>query len=128
MPTATAPPTGLDVDAEVDARLAALGQLADDHLQCRALGHDDDIVTGYGVKTWDEQLGAMVVQRNWAWLERNCRRCGRQVLTTYDQFFGNPHSRPSYPEGYLLKGLGRSAPREARRVFWNRNVGAQPAA
>jgi hypothetical protein len=119
-------PTGTDIDAEVDARLAALAGLSDAYLQCRAIGHDDEIVTGYGVKTWDEQLGAQVIMRSWAWLERNCNRCGRQVLTTYDQFFLNPRNQPRYPEGYLFKGLGRGKPSEARRVFWNRKAGAQP--
>jgi hypothetical protein len=125
MPTTTTDPA-TTFDDEIAARLAHLETLPDAFLQCRAIGHDDEIVTGYGVKTWDEQLGAEVVMRSWAWLERNCRRCSRSVLTTYDQYFSQPHSRPHYPDGYLFKHLGRGKPSEARRVFWRRQAGTQP--
>ena len=127
MPTLTDREVDATFDDEIAARLAALEALPDEFLRCRAIGHDDEIVTGYGVKTWDQELGAEVVMRSWAWLERNCRRCGRTVLTTYDQFFGSPHSRAGYPEGYLFKDLGRGRPLEARRVFWRRHAGDQPA-
>lgn len=114
-------------DSAEAERALALQAMSDEVITCRGDSHALQTERGYGVNVYDPTLGRDVQQVNWAWRRSTCRRCGYQVETWYDQHFGRVTSFGKYPEGYLLKGMGRAAPSEARRELWRREVGKQPA-
>jgi hypothetical protein len=114
---------GEDAEAE---RALALQQMPDEWIACRGERHELEVERGYGVNVYSTELGRDVRQVNWAWRRAVCRRCGYEVETWYDQVFRRVTSFGKHPPGYLLKGMGRAKPAEARRELWRRSVGAQP--
>ena len=109
-------------------RAFALASMPTAFILCRAERHELDVERGYGVNVYDVDLEHDVRQVNWAWRKGVCRRCGYEVETWYDAHFGRVTSFAKHPDDYLLKGMGRAAPSEARRELWQRDVGKQPAA
>jgi hypothetical protein len=101
-------------------RADRLADLPDEWIECRALGHDDEIELGYGVRDDEGRI-----QANWAWLKVRCRRCGRTQERYYDAYFMVIDSpAPKYPDGYLLQGAGLGPwRREARAELWRRRAG-----
>jgi hypothetical protein len=115
---------GEDAEAE---RALALAQMPDEWIACRGERHELEVERGYGVNVYSTELGRDVRQVNWAWRKAVCSRCGYEVETWYDQLFRRVTSFGKHPAGYLLKGMGRAKPAEARRELWRRSVGTQPS-
>jgi hypothetical protein len=107
-------------------RALALAEMPTAYILCRGERHALEAERGYGVNVYDVDLGRDVRQVNWAWRKSTCSRCGYEVETWYDQVFRRVTSFQKHPEGYLLKGMGRAHPAEARRELWQRDVGKQP--
>jgi hypothetical protein len=114
-------------DAEAERALALAG-MADEFIICRGERHDLEDERGYGVRVYDPTLARDVLQVNWAWRKSSCRRCGYQVEVWYDHGFRRVTAIATHPAGYLLKGMGRAHPAEARRELWRRQLGTQPTA
>lgn len=128
-PDHQATPAALFRAAEPDAeaeRALALQQMPTGWLECRGERHDLEVQRGYGVKVYDTERATDMIQVNWAWRRGVCRRCGYEVETWYDQVFRRVTSFGKHPEGYLLHGMGRAHPAEARQVLWARTEGPQP--
>lgn len=104
--------------------------MKDEFLRCREVGHEDEIEEGWGVTVIEERevkapgrrrkekQFVRVTYTGWRHVRRRCRSCGRQLVRWFNQISDplTEQPRSTYPDGYLLEGLGRGLPRqEARR-------------